>query len=195
MATLRVNESRPAELSQQPEASLAWWRATSTAKRRQRVPMPCDLAPKSELAGATVVDPSGGRAEAPQWLGASRSYRGPRAGRRDMRVAREPERPGRFHRHFRLGTRNTNSPCPRPCVPAGGSESAQGWYRQVKATKRGEMNGRESERPIVPLKPGEPTRGTLGREGDNISCDRGRATRPVHRGRSPCQRNDHGSPG
>ena len=47
MATLRVNESRPAELSQQPEASLAWWRATSTAKRRQRVPMPCDRAPKS----------------------------------------------------------------------------------------------------------------------------------------------------
>ncbi len=33
MATLRVNESRPAELSQQPEASLAWWRVTSTAKR------------------------------------------------------------------------------------------------------------------------------------------------------------------
>jgi transposase len=25
-ATLRVNESRPAELGQQPEASLAWWR-------------------------------------------------------------------------------------------------------------------------------------------------------------------------
>jgi hypothetical protein len=33
-ATLRVNESRPAELGQQPEASLAWGRATVTAKRR-----------------------------------------------------------------------------------------------------------------------------------------------------------------
>ena len=33
-ATLRVNESRPAELGQQPEASLAWGRATVAAKRR-----------------------------------------------------------------------------------------------------------------------------------------------------------------
>jgi hypothetical protein len=32
-ATLRVNESRPAELGQQPEASLAWGRASVTAKR------------------------------------------------------------------------------------------------------------------------------------------------------------------
>ena len=70
MATLRVNESRPAEPSQQPEASLAWWWATSTAKRRQRVPTPCDRAPKTFIAGATVVDTSGGRAEALQWLGA-----------------------------------------------------------------------------------------------------------------------------
>ncbi len=36
----------------------------------QRVPMPCDRAPKSSLAGATVVDTSGGRAEAPYRLGA-----------------------------------------------------------------------------------------------------------------------------
>src|SRR5438270_693720 len=109
MATLRVNESRPAEPSQQPEASLAWWWVTSTAKRRQRVPMPCDRAPKSVVAGATVVDPSGGRAEAPQWLGASRSYRGPRTGRRETRVAREPESPDHFRRGSRLETRLTNS--------------------------------------------------------------------------------------
>jgi hypothetical protein len=32
-ATLRVNESRPAELGQQPEASLAWGKKTTTAKR------------------------------------------------------------------------------------------------------------------------------------------------------------------
>ena len=36
-----LNESRPAELGQQPEASLAWGGVTLTAKRRQRVPMPC----------------------------------------------------------------------------------------------------------------------------------------------------------
>jgi hypothetical protein len=37
-----LNESRPAELGQQPEASLAWGGVILTAKRRQRVPMPCD---------------------------------------------------------------------------------------------------------------------------------------------------------
>ena len=42
IGTLRVNESRPAEPGQQPEASLAWGGATLTAKRRQRVPRPCD---------------------------------------------------------------------------------------------------------------------------------------------------------
>src|ERR1700691_3688158 len=46
VATLRVNESRPAELGQQPEASLAWGGVTLTAKRRQRVPMPSYRAPK-----------------------------------------------------------------------------------------------------------------------------------------------------
>jgi hypothetical protein len=46
VATLRVNEPRPAERGQQPEASLAWGGVTLTAKRRQRVPMPCYRAPK-----------------------------------------------------------------------------------------------------------------------------------------------------
>jgi hypothetical protein len=49
VATLRVNESRPAELGQSAcggEASLAWGGVTLTAKRRQRVPMPCYRAPK-----------------------------------------------------------------------------------------------------------------------------------------------------
>ena len=42
IGTLRVNESRPATLGQQPEASLAWGGVILTAKRRQRVPRPCD---------------------------------------------------------------------------------------------------------------------------------------------------------
>ncbi len=37
-----LHESRPAELGQQPEASLAWGEVTPTAKRRQRVSRPCD---------------------------------------------------------------------------------------------------------------------------------------------------------
>jgi hypothetical protein len=36
------NQSRPAEPGQQPEASLAWGRATVTAKRRQRDQTLCD---------------------------------------------------------------------------------------------------------------------------------------------------------
>jgi hypothetical protein len=192
MATLRVNESRPAELSQQPEASLAWWWATSTAKRRQRVPMPCDRAPKSEVAGATVVDPSGGRAEAPQWLGASRSYRGPRAGRRDMRVAREPERPGRFHRHLRLGNRNTNSPCPRPCAPAGGSESGA----RVVSPSEGNETRRDGRQGVGAShssdEAGELDRRTPRSEGDAVSNDRWRETWRVHRNPWTCPRNDNG---
>ena len=43
------NQSRPAEPGQQPEASLAWGGATLTAKRKQRVPMPCYRAPKYSL--------------------------------------------------------------------------------------------------------------------------------------------------
>jgi hypothetical protein len=39
-------------------------------------------------------------------------------------------------------------------------------YRQAKATKRGGMDGRESERPIVLVKPGNRPAGTRWREGD-----------------------------
>src|ERR1700677_609621 len=80
--------------------------------------MPCDRAPKSLLAGASVVDTSGGRAETPRWPGVHRSYRGPRTGRRGMRVAREPERPCHFRRDCRPGFRLTNSRLIRSSVPS-----------------------------------------------------------------------------
>src|SRR5947199_216713 len=104
-------------------------KATSTAKRRQRVPMPCDRAPKSWLAGATVVDTSGGRADTPQRPGVLRSYRGPRTGRRDTRVAREPERPCHLRRGCRSETRLTNS----RLIPSSGPGLA--------GTKRGQNDG------------------------------------------------------
>jgi len=166
--------------------------ATSTAKRRQRVPMPCDRAPKSSLAGAAVVDTSGGRAEAPQWLGASRSYRGPRTGRRDTRVAREPERPCRLHRHLRLGNRKTNSPCPRLCVPAGGSESGA---RVVSPTegKEGRRKGRQGVGASHSSdEAGELDRRTPRSQGDAVSNDRWRETWRVHRNPWTCPRNDNG---
>jgi hypothetical protein len=46
-----------------------------------------------------------------------------------------------------------------------GANRTQGWYRQVKATKRGEMGGRESERPIVPLSQGNRPEGPWGGKG------------------------------
>src|SRR6185503_16033509 len=38
------------------------------------------------------------------------------------------------------------------------------WYRRAKATKRREMDTRQSERPVVPQKLGHLTRGTQRRE-------------------------------
>src|SRR5947209_8112984 len=98
------------------------------------------------------------------WRG--RSYRGPRAGRRDMRVAREPERPCRFHRRFRLGNRNINSPEPTAARPGRWEQIGRTrWYRQTKAMKCGETDGRESERPIVALRRGNWTDGPRGAKG------------------------------
>src|SRR5262249_37547964 len=68
------------------------------------------------------------------------------------------------------------------------------WYRQTKATKCGEMGGRESQRLIVLLSRGTSPRDA--REGRRQRLvDRGRETRPVPRGQTECHRNDHGSPG
>src|SRR5262245_57455235 len=43
-----------------------------------------------------------------------------------------------------------------------GANRTQGWYRQTKATKCGETGGRESERPVVPRKPGNHSEGPGG---------------------------------
>ena len=55
----------------------------------------------------TQAGAAGGAEATPD--GVHRSYRGPRSGRRDMRVAREPERPCHFRRDCRPGFRLTNS--------------------------------------------------------------------------------------
>jgi len=118
------------------------------------------------LAGATVVDTSGGRAEAPQWPGVLRSYRGPRTGRRDTRVAREPERPCRLRRDCRLGVPAYQLQVdPQLCPELVGRTGDERWYRQAKATKCGEMSGRESERSIVTLRRGNLTEGPRGVKG------------------------------
>src|SRR5271157_5843103 len=101
-----------------------------------------------------------------------------RTGRRDMRVAREPERPCRFRRDCRLESRLTNSRLIHSSIRAGGGEQrSHRWYRQAKETKCGEMGGRESQCLIVAMKRGnEPSR-TPGSEGGAASWT-GVATTP-----------------
>ncbi len=112
-----------------------------------------------------------------------------------MRVAREPERPCRFHRHFRLGNRNTNSPCPRSRVPAAGSKPGA---RVVSPTEgnEGRRDGRTGVgAPHSTVETGEPFRGTRRREGGAVSRNRWRERSEANcltsgcksrRRRSPC---------
>ena len=111
------------------------------------------------------------------------------------RVPQEPGRPRRFHRDFRLGNRKTNSPEPPVARrrPKGANIRRIGGIGRAKATKRGEMDGGESERLIVPLRPGNRSEGTRRREGDAVSGHRWRETWRVLRNPWRCSRNDNGS--
>ena len=196
MATLRVNESRPAKLGQQPEASLAWWRATSTAKRRQRVPMPCDRAPKSSARGShrcchkrgpavprrrnglAYFGPTGVQEQGAGTRGLLGNLRDPVVSVVDCRLE---------SRHPKLQVD------PQLSSRAGGDEKrTKRRYRQAKETKCGEMGGRESEHPVVPLKWGNRTEGTPWREGGAVSNNRWRETWRVHRNPWTCPRNHNG---
>src|SRR3954447_12625684 len=67
--------------------------------------------------------------------------------------------------------RLTNSGMIRgPATGTDGDEHrSQRWYRQAKETKCGEMDGRESERLIVPASRGNRPERTPGREGGAVS--------------------------
>jgi hypothetical protein len=84
------------------------------------------------------------------------SRRGRRTGRMITRVFRELGRPCRLHRDCRLEPRLTNSrliPSLRPRL-VGTKNGTKRWYRPAKETKRGEMDDKESQRPIVVSKRG-----------------------------------------
>ena len=55
-----------------------------------------------------------------------------------------------------------------PSRACGDESGTKRWYRQAKSTKCGEMDGKESERLILPLSQGNHPEGTLGREGDAV---------------------------
>lgn len=76
-------------------------------------------------------------------------------------VPQEPERPARLH--DRKPDRATGVANPWPMAGAicrhwsrarNTKRRSQAWYRQAKETKRGEKGVRESDRPVVPAKPG-----------------------------------------
>ena len=76
--------------------------------------------------------------------------------------------PAVFHRASRLEIPATNSRLIHGSASGadGDERRTQRWYRQAKETKCGEMDGRESQRLIVPSSQGNHPEGTLGREGD-----------------------------
>ena len=70
-------------------------------------------------------------------------------------VSRELGRPCRLHRDCRLEPRLTNSRLIHSSVPSlWGRTGDDRWYRQAKETRRGEMDDKESQHPIVVLKRG-----------------------------------------
>jgi hypothetical protein len=91
------------------------------------------------------------------------------------RVPRELGRPCRLHRDCRLESRLPKLQVdPQLSSRAGGNEKRTNrWYRQAKETKCGEMDGKESERLVVPLNRGNQPKRTPGREGDAVLCTAG----------------------
>ncbi len=84
------------------------------------------------------------------------------------RVPRELGRPCRLHRHAgrRPGLPNSRTNHGSASRAVGDEPGTQRWYRQAKETKRGETDGRESERLIVSTKRGNRPSWTPWREGD-----------------------------
>ena len=104
------------------------------------------------------------------------------------RVSRELGRPCRLHRDSRPETPVTNSRMIHSSRPAlRGRTGTQRWYRQAKETKRGEMDGKESQHPIVAMKRGNGPSGPRGAKGVP-RCGRGLEPRRGHRASPACHR-------
>jgi hypothetical protein len=140
--TLRVTNPVRESLASDRKRVLRPVRVTHRAKRRQRVPRPCDRAPKLPLVASLRGRMCGGRAGASYWPDARWSYRGRRAGRRHNRVLQEPGRPGLSPGvSSGSGDRMVN---PWPAVGRldrrERNDRRAAWYRQAKETKRGERD-------------------------------------------------------
>jgi hypothetical protein len=109
------SQSHPAKPGQQPEASLASWRATVRTKRRQPEVEPSYAAPKLGMSRESLLLALVGTASPPCTGLGSRSRRGPRTRHSLPRVAQEPGRPVRLLRTYRplRGGRAVMAPGPR----------------------------------------------------------------------------------
>ena len=174
-------QSRLAEPGQPPEASLARGGTTLTAKRPQPGPRPWGRAPKTKVARSLRRGQG----------------RGPRRSRFPWSHRTRPVLPGSESTgndpQGSPGTWETPSSPPQsparepnhqlPGAPGGASATegskhpTQRWYRQAKATKRGERGGGESESLIVSLKRGDRPSWAPWREGEISLWARRQATR------------------
>jgi len=201
METFRRNpvgiQSHPVEPSRQPEASLAWWFARTTAKRRQPGRRPCIEPrnchqswepPPSKSAWAASVSRHGQR---------HRSRRGRRPGRTSSRVPKEPGSPVLLHRRSRLrGVPNPNFPASGCASGTGGSEAPDAADGIVgRGTKPVETEEQASERSHSTGEAGELiSKEPRGGKGNVESSNRWRATWRRHRTPISCQRDNNGSP-
>ena len=88
------------------------------------------------------------------------SRRGRRTGRSHIRVLQELGRPCALHGTLPDGDRiTTPGSSAMRAGPARANYRRMSWYRQAKEHEARRDGGRESERLIVPLKPGNPPRG------------------------------------
>jgi hypothetical protein len=190
---MRVQPTRPAELAEQPEASLAPAGVTPRVKRRQRAHGPRDRVPKSTQSWS----PTPSR----RWkavLSPSRSA-GRRQDRRDLRPGHVRKgSPGTWEtlsppsRTTAPGSpRPTPYPPTRPAAPKLGENERQGDGTAAQGNERG-GGDRESERCMVPRNLGNRPIGTQGREGGAVNCNHWRERWPEHRIRAPSQRNNSG---
>jgi hypothetical protein len=187
------NQSHPVAPGQRPEASLAWGSARATAKRRQRVLKPCYGAPRTLPAASLRRFHNGGHVGTLLWPVCPVP-----PGSKNRAKAHE-DSPGTwdarrllFESNWRAGQPNRKAPGPRPASGLDGANTgARRGIVTRSTTKRDETVRRESERPIVPLKPGNPPAGTRGREGGAGWRKHWRETWPVRRNREPCARNNN----
>ena len=87
------------------------------------------------------------------------------------RVSKEPERPRRFHRQSGWGDRNRQLPGPRWDAHDRGEQTTGDTMVSAREEfERVEMDGGESERPIVPLKRGNHPEGPRGESAAKLTA-------------------------